>query len=102
MLGPRDRAQRVLVAENPALLFSLLRTIKNAFGTPERCAGAKSSSPSRSGESGGAVGGRWTAPSVGTPGGVKPFLARGFKICAIGINLPKGSVAVFVYEYSLS
>jgi hypothetical protein len=70
MPRPRDRGQRVLVAENPTLLFSLLRTIKNAFGAGERCAGATSSSISQHWGSGGTARGWWTPPSVRAPSGV--------------------------------
>ena len=79
MPGSHDRAQRVLVANHPALLFSLLQTIKNSFGPRERCAGATSSSPSRIRGYCGTAGGRWTPPSVRAPCRLSSFWLGGWK-----------------------
>ena len=75
MLGSRDRAQRSLVAENPALVFSLLRTNENTSGARERRAGAETGSASGIRQSYRTAGGRRASPSIRTPRGLKPFPA---------------------------
>jgi hypothetical protein len=85
---PRDCVQRCLVAENSALVLSLLRTNENPSGARKGFSGTPESSRPRIRSRGGNPRGRRNLSSLRTPSSVKPILAPRLENCRFRFMQP--------------